>query len=458
MVRTKARGSPSSITYTQKKLGKIITQKWQNRELNLKDADGVTVSPLPPNAPLTEEDKTFLKSVRGAYEAYEGVRTWSESLKVTSLQGSQVVIQPTALAEFAAAPPSIRESVAKLQKSHEEKFQSLLVGRMADSTNKVNAQEPVADPRPVTDEAASSSPIDDLPSMDEATMKSQFKITCEATAFDSRNVKVFLAEDGHVFIMAVKDWENHVLKPGFKLGSVGSGKVAEMTDAASKGVRLSFPHGDRTLIEIVMGAGSQDDDSTARTKSGSVYSLMKDLSKSCMAPLQMTGYHVEATTGTGSSNETHGYKLTPDGKSWGFEMKDKDITSFTSGNIMKGLAQKLDTVKLMSCLQWQWKFSVDTIHNKLTARKPFLRSRAASALRVQMKQQPEGQRPRRPIARADREKVVQKATVAFQRSAIPEEAYKFLTEWAKGTLRRHHRPQSYSVLTFITLSNDHEPS
>lgn len=164
-----------------------------------------------------------------------------------------------------------------------------------------------------------------------------------------------------------------MLKSGFKLGSVGSGKVIEMSDT-SKGVRLSFPHGDRTLMEIATGT-SQDDnnESTARTKSGSVYTLMKELSKSCMSPLQMTGYHVEATTGSGGGGgATHGYKLTADGKTWGFEMKDKDVTSYTSGNIMKGFAQKLDTVKLMSCVQWQWKFTVDTVHNKLTARKPFV--------------------------------------------------------------------------------------
>lgn len=80
-------------------------------------------------------------------------------------------------------------------------------------------------------------------------------------------------------------------------------------------------------------------------------------------------------------------------------------------------------------------------------------ARAASALRIQMKQQPEGQRERRPIARSDREKVAQKAEVAYRRSAIPEAAYKFLTEWAKGTLRRHPRPQSYSFLAFYLSLN-----
>lgn len=210
MVRSKARGSAQSITYTQKKLGKIITQKWQNRELNLKDVDGKPVQPLPPNAPLTEEDKTFLKSVKGAYEAYEGVRTWAEGLKVTALQGSQVVIQPTTIAEFAAAPPSIRESIAKLQKTHEERFQTLLQSRITDSTNVTGKeQDTVADPRPLPSgdgaDNTPSVPVDDLPSMDEASLKSQWKIVAEATAFDSRVVKVFVSEDGHVFIMA-KDW------------------------------------------------------------------------------------------------------------------------------------------------------------------------------------------------------------------------------------------------------------
>ena len=55
-----------------------------------------------------------------------------------------------------------------------------------------------------------------------------------------------------------------------------------------------------------------------------------------------------------------------------------------------------------------------------------------------------GNFPRRKIKQADREKVVKQAKVAYDRQAMSQEAYKFLTMWATGTMRRHPRPTFYS--------------
>ena len=62
-----------------------------------------------------------------------------------------------------------------------------------------------------------------------------------------------------------------------------------------------------------------------------------------------------------------------------------------------------------------------------------------------------GDFPRRNIKQADRENVHRKATVAYERHAISQKAFSFLTTWASGTMRRHPRPTFYSHLLRLTL-------
>ena len=204
LVKTKARGHHAAVTFTCKRLGQLVTQRWLKRDIDLKDSSGNTIAPIPPNAPLTADDKDYLKKV-GCAEAYEGVRTWSEKLKVCHLQGSQVSICPTVMAEFSSGPPSVRDALSKLQKSHEERFQGLLEGKLGTpetiSTGNV-LHDPRPDPRP-DGEAAISDVVSDLPSFDdEAAMKAAFKIVADCNAFDSRTVRVYVSEDGHVFLLS----------------------------------------------------------------------------------------------------------------------------------------------------------------------------------------------------------------------------------------------------------------
>lgn len=159
------------------------------------------------------------------------------------------------------------------------------------------------------------------------------------------------------------------LKVGFKLGGVGGGKVVEASEACP-GVPLAMAQGDRTLIEVQSGAnaGGEEDEQNARFKMGTVYMMLKELCRNVTQPFQMTGFKVEATAaGTGGS---HGYTLTPDDKKWVFQCKDKAITTWVAGNVMRE-AYKNNKTTFLSCASWAWRFSVDSIHGKLTARKPF---------------------------------------------------------------------------------------
>ena len=207
LVKTKARGHHAAVTFTSKRLGQLITQKWLKRDIDLKDSSGNTITPISSNAPLTEDDKDYLKKA-GCAEAYEGVRTWSEKLKVCHLQGSQVSILPTTLAEFASGPPSVRDAVSKLQKSHEETFQGLLEGKLGTPEtisvgNGTTSHDPRPAPGPDGEAAPSADAVSDLPSFDdEAAMKAAFKIVADCNSFDSRTVKVFMSEHGHVFLLS----------------------------------------------------------------------------------------------------------------------------------------------------------------------------------------------------------------------------------------------------------------
>ena len=81
----------------------------------------------------------------------------------------------------------------------------------------------------------------------------------------------------------------------------------------------------------------------------------------------MTGYKIEVKVDGG-----HGYQLTSDGSQWSFVPKDKAVSNWTSGNILRDVCNSLGAMEFMAGVGWQWRFSFDAIHNKLTLKKPFL--------------------------------------------------------------------------------------
>lgn len=179
----------------------MVTQRWLKGEISL-TLEGKTVSPVPANAPLTEEDHMHLRRV-GASEAYEGIRAWAERLKVCHLSGSHVTILPAVLAEFSSGPPSVRDAIGKLQKSHEEEFMRLLEGKLG--TPEAMASNTSHDPRPPLEEGSAEVPdaVTDLQSYDdEAALRAAVTVTCECKTFDSRSVTVLVSECGHVFLLS----------------------------------------------------------------------------------------------------------------------------------------------------------------------------------------------------------------------------------------------------------------
>ena len=54
------------------------------------------------------------------------------------------------------------------------------------------------------------------------------------------------------------------------------------------------------------------------------------------------------------------------------------------------------------------------------------------------------------MSQTDRKTIAKQADAAREKHAISHAAHSFLTEWAKGTLRRHPRPSYYSCLAADT--------
>ena len=54
--------------------------------------------------------------------------------------------------------------------------------------------------------------------------------------------------------------------------------------------------------------------------------------------------------------------------------------------------------------------------------------------------------PRRPTNLEARRLLISRATACREKGALSEKAWLYLTEWAKGTRRRHRRPKHYAFL------------
>ena len=79
----------------------------------------------------------------------------------------------------------------------------------------------------------------------------------------------------------------------------------------------------------------------------------------------MTGYKTEV-----KADGHHRYQVTSDGTQWSFIPKDKAVSNWTSGNILRHARSSLTTIEFMPGVGLQWRFTFDAIHNKLTLNNP----------------------------------------------------------------------------------------
>ena len=89
--------------------------RWLAKKMHLyTEQEGGIVKALLPedDATLTPEDLAALKLMPGVYEAYEGLGALK--LNVCVMKGAKCVMDDLKLAEFAMAPPSVKE-VSQLQ-------------------------------------------------------------------------------------------------------------------------------------------------------------------------------------------------------------------------------------------------------------------------------------------------------------------------------------------------------
>ena len=155
---------------------------------------------------LNEDDIERLKSVPGVYEAYKGAQ--SLSFKVCTVSGSDIIISPTALAEFGTAPPSVKADLEELVAHHGRSFAEMLKGRSHVAPAERGGQVGVDDPRvDATDETPPSSTVaEELPSIEsEQALRTSHVITVDCKSFDEKKVVLLISNKGDVFLCC-KDW------------------------------------------------------------------------------------------------------------------------------------------------------------------------------------------------------------------------------------------------------------
>ena len=113
----------------------------------------------------------------------------------------------------------------------------------------------------------------------------------------------------------------------------------------------------RCHLETKRGLKSLVD--VSKFKSGTMYMMCKELSKSLTCPLTMTGFKVEPKA---DGSQAHGFSLTHE-SDWCFLPTDKNVSNWTSGNICRDLARTRPSAL---------KVPMGPIHGKLTTKKPFL--------------------------------------------------------------------------------------
>ena len=247
--------SLSACEFSQKRVGAHLGTKWLKHELKLFTETGKSVAPIEADITILDDnDKAYLRSVPGAMEAYEGTRTWEGKLRVTCLNGAQVSLQPSLKAEFAHALPSVKAQFDAMEKLHNDKYGSLLVGKLQTVRGDARGGTPTADPRPSNltsgnaQEGSGKSnpePVSLTGPESDAQLRQQYKINVDVKAFDNRGVGFLVADNGHAFII-VKS-EDLILRKGTKIAGLGSGRMTQ--EAGGHALQLGFPEGDRTLTE-----------------------------------------------------------------------------------------------------------------------------------------------------------------------------------------------------------------
>lgn len=273
---------------------------------------------------------------------------------------------PSLIAEFSHAPPSVKEVLDQIQKKHNEHFASILQGKIAQSA----VGQTTEDPRPASSADPDPSPASGVELAgpeNETALRQNEKIICDVKCFDNRALTVLVAESGHAWLLLSNKEQPTIVKRGTKIAGVGSGKMSTLEDG-KPGVVVQFPDQDKTLVEAVV-SGQSDEDNEARVKKGSLYMVAKEMLKLFPSEkLLLTGHDI--TIRPVQEGQTHGFDISKQTQSWGFTLKDKEVTSWAPGSAARTLVEK--KVKLHPAAGWLWRFSFDKVHAKFTAKKPFL--------------------------------------------------------------------------------------
>ena len=165
--------------------------------------------------------------------------------------------------------------------------------------------------------------------------------------------------------------DDHIVPKATIFGGFGSGQMNPRKPERTDCVPWSLPNGDKTYVQLM---ASDDNDSKAKPKVGTLYTVLKPLEKSASqkgTPLTLTSYgKIEATGGAGK----HGYSFEfPDGhprhaaQEYVVAAPKGGAKSSNSGNFFASLATRDGWAG--ACMP-MWRLVHDPVRHALHARKP----------------------------------------------------------------------------------------
>ena len=278
----------TGVSFSYARVANEVASQWMawTRILHdiVKDARGqVTKVPKQPIDSVPDPDEAVLKATPGAYEAWKGLSALE--FKMCVVRGPKIVIAPEKVAEFQHAPLSISEEVRALEREHGQ-FEDLL-SFMATAIQPGSTGEG-EDPRdPQGEDKTETQEFIKFESL--AALEAHAPNMVEHGAMGDKHVTMLKDDQrGEVWVIAKGD--DHILPKATCLGGYGGGNLLPRNLASSDVVAFVLPNGDKTTVQIVLGS---DDDSKAKPKTGTLYSLSKPLEKQAAkkgASLTITAY------------------------------------------------------------------------------------------------------------------------------------------------------------------------
>lgn len=188
------------------------------------------------------------------------------------------------LQAFQNAPPEIQARLQELLDRHVG-YKDLLVQMHSPAT--AAGTTVLTDGRDEPPAEAPEEPVHLKTWPSEEKLKAEVSIVKECKAQDLR---IFLDDKGGYYLLSPS--EEHTVRPGTHLGSVGSGSLLAADSERQVVIPWALPAGDKTQVQLLLSFVEDDEAPSAKEKFafGSLYSVVRDLEWTATTDITLTSF------------------------------------------------------------------------------------------------------------------------------------------------------------------------